>query len=118
MSKPRKAPAAAPAAPPVAAAPPPAPTPPAPPPFEPGVYQDANRYNCLAFRCVDGSVYYVANEGAGYEVHVQSTDTFAARWCVHLPGYPVRRCARVYMNCYSSKTPNALRVLKHFLRDA
>lgn len=95
-----------------------APTMPTPPPavLAVGVYLDTHNYNALVFAVRDGFAYYVANvEGNEFGVHATNVEDFARRYRNHLPGYPVRRCARHYANSLFGKSDQAAAVIRHLL---
>lgn len=86
--------------------------------IEPGCYLDSNNYSALVFLVKPEAVYFVANEdGHSHDVHAMETEHFARRYRYHLNSYPMRRCARVYMESPMPKTERATKVLKHILRS-
>lgn len=82
----------------------------------PGVYLNARRDSALLFRVDDGTAYYVANVDGKFDVHSAPIATFGRTYTLHLPDYPMRRCARVYGDSLFTRTPNAQRVINHYLR--
>jgi hypothetical protein len=90
-----------------------------------GVYQTVSNHSALVFKVEEHAVYFIANmeitDGAvdtsnQFDAHVLTPDRFAHYYTRHLPGYPVRRCARVYVDSYFPKSHNAQRLLAHLLR--